>query len=179
MDWTCRCGAFAAVVEPRGGTRVVCYCPSCRKFAERTGAEDALDPQGGSDLFQVGPEAMTITRGADRLAWVRLTEKGPLRWYTTCCNTPVANTLERRSIPFITLQSHRFGDPKALGAVTIRSFRRFAKGRVPDDTNGGALHLYFGFARRALKSWLTGGWRRNPLFDDRGYPIASGGPVAD
>ena len=174
MEWTCRCGAVAAEADAKGGTRAVCYCPSCRRFAELTGAEASLDPQGGTDLYQVAPEAARITRGADRLAWMRLTEKGPLRWYTTCCNTPFANTLTTPAIPFLTLMSHRFADPEALGPVRARVFRRHATGRVPDDAAGGMWPLYAQFVRRSLRSRLTGGWRRNPLFDDTGRPIAGG-----
>jgi hypothetical protein len=179
MEWTCRCGAVAADVEPKGGTRAVCYCRFCRDFARRTGAEGALDPQGGSDLFQVGPEAVRFVRGGDRLAWMRLSDKGPLRWYTTCCGTPLANTLASRSVPFVTLMAHRFAEPDALGPVRVRVFRRDATGRVPDDATGGTLPLYLGFARRVLKSFLTGGWRRNPFFGPDGRPVAEGERVAD
>lgn len=179
MEWTCRCGQVAAEVDPRGGTRAVCYCPSCQRFAALTDAEAALDPQGGSDLYQVAPEAARITRGKDKLTWMRLTEKGPLRWHTTCCNTPFANTLATRTIPFLTLVSHRFTDPDALGPVAVRVFRRYARGRVPDDGAGSMLPLYLAFARRALTSRLSGGWRRNPLFDDAGKPIAEGAMRSD
>lgn len=99
MEWTCRCGAVAVEIDPRGGTRAVCYCGSCRRSSALTDASDALDAYGGSDLYQVAPENARITRGADKLAWVRLTAKGPLRWHTTCCNTPFANTLPTPSVP--------------------------------------------------------------------------------
>ena len=38
------------------------------------------------------PKFMTMTQGADRLTFLRMTEKGPLRWYASCCNTPIGNT---------------------------------------------------------------------------------------
>lgn len=179
MNWTCRCGAVAAEVDPAGGTRAVCYCRYCQDFARRTGAGDALDPQGGSDLFQVAPEAVRFTRGAGNLAWLRLSDKGPLRWYTTCCGTPLANTLDRRSVPFVTMMAHRFADPNALGPVSVRVFRRDATERVPDDGTGGSLPLYMGFARRVLKSFATGGWRRNPFFGPDGKTVAAGERIAD
>ena len=169
MEWTCRCGAFAAEVETRRGIRAVCYCESCRAFAERTNAAAALDEAGGSDLFQVAPEEVRFLRGGEGLAWVRLTEKGPARWYTTCCNTPVANTMPTPGIPFVTLMSHRFADPGALGPVKARVHRRFAKQRVPDD-GGGTGALLRNFAVRALRSRLTGGWKRNPFFPG-GQPV--------
>lgn len=169
MEWTCRCGAFAAEVETRRGIRAVCYCESCRTFAERTGAAGDLDDAGGSDLFQVAPEEVRFLRGGDGLAWTKLTEKGPARWFTTCCNTPVANTLGTPAVPFVTLQSHRFADPGHLGPVATRVHRRFATARVPDGGKG-TYGLIWNFARRALRSRLSGGWKRNPFFPD-GKPI--------
>lgn len=178
MEWTCRCGAFAVEVEPKGGTRAVCYCRFCQDFARRTDAEDTLDPQGGSDLYQVAPEAARILRGREHLTWIRLSDKGPCRWHTTCCNTAVANTLESPKIPFLTLMTPGFARPDDLGPVAVRVFRGNAKGRVPDDA-GGVWRLYRGFARRAIKSRLSGGWRENPFFDEAGRPIAEGRRVAD
>ncbi len=175
MEWTCRCGAFAAEIDIARGIRAVCYCNSCRDFALRTHAGEALDAAGGSDLYQVAPEQVRITRGRDKLAWMKLTEKGPARWYTTCCETPVANTLVTRALPFVTLQSHRFADAEELGPVSVRVFRRDATARAPDGGKG-AFALYMNFARRMLRSRLTGGWRRNPFFTEAGDPV---GPRKD
>ena len=171
MQWTSRCGSVTAEVETHGGVRAVCYCCSCRDFALRTGAEDALDEAGGSDLYQVAPEAVRFLAGAEHLTWLRLSEKGPLRWYTTCCNTPVANTLGSRAIPFVTLQTHRLSEPSQLPDVSVRVFRRDATARAPEGGKG-ATALYLNFAKRALRSWVTGGWRHNPFFDQEGNPIA-------
>lgn len=179
MEWTCRCGAFAAEIDPKGGTRAVCYCRSCQRFAALTDATDSLDDYAGSDLFQVAPENARITKGSDKLTWIRLTAKGPLRWHTTCCNTPFANTLATPSVPFLTIMTHRFSDPEAVGPVVIRVFRREATGRVPDDGTGGTLPLLLAFVPRAVKSRLTGGWRRNPLFGVNRQPIARGRMLAD
>lgn len=170
MEWTCRCGAFAAEIDPRRGMRVVCYCPSCRAFAAKTGAEGVLDAAGGSDLFQVAPEEMTILRGSEHLAWLKLTEKGPARWFTTCCNTPVANTMDTPAFPFVTLQSHRFHDPDQLGPIKARVFRRHALANVPSG-GAGTKALYWNFAKRMLRSRLTGGWKRNPFFGADRKPI--------
>lgn len=179
MEWTCRCGALAAEVDPSEGIRAVCYCASCRRFAEMTDAVDALDAAGGSDLFQVAPERMRFTKGgAENLTWTRLTEKGPNRWFTTCCNTPVANTLATSAWPFVTLQTHRFADPEALGPVVARVNRRDATERVPDGGKG-IGYLMRNFLKRALKSRLTGGWKKNPFFGPDRKPVAKGGVLAD
>ena len=172
MEWSCRCGAFKAEVQVDSGVRAVCYCKSCRAFALQTGAEAALDAAGGSDLYQVAPEAVRFVAGGDRLAWTRLTPKGPLRWFTTCCNTPVANTLATRRIPFVTLQTHRFAAPDRLKPVFVRVFRRDAIARAPDGGKG-IFALYMNFAARMLRSRLSGGWKRNPFFGGDDRPIAS------
>ena len=179
MDYSCRCGAFAAEVDiTPAAIRAVCYCPSCRAFAEQTDATDALDPAGGSDLFQVAPEQIRFLRGAENLTWMQMTEKGPARWYTTCCNSPIANTLLTRAIPFATLMSHRLAHPEALPPVGVRVFRKYATGRVPDDGMGSAA-LYWNFARRAVRSRLNGGWKKNPFFDASGALISSGRRAGD
>lgn len=170
--WTCNCGEVALSVAPKGGTRVACYCNSCRGFATRLGASDILDEFGGSDLYQVAPDAARFLNGADKVAWTKMTDKGPARWFTTCCHTPLANTLPTRAIPFLTLQTAYLSEKDALPPIEIRGFRKFATGRVP-DTKYGHGRLLREFAVRALKSRLSGGWRRNPLFDDDGRPIGT------
>jgi hypothetical protein len=170
--WTCKCAQVALAVEPEGGTRVVCYCNSCRDFATRLGASDILNECGGSDLYQIAPEAARFVKGADKVAWTKMTDKGPARWFTTCCHTPLANTLPTRTIPFLTLQTAYLSEKDTLPPIEISVFRRFANGRVP-ATSYGQGRLLRKFAVRALKSRLSGGWRQNPLFDDAGRPIAT------
>ncbi len=174
--WTCNCGDVVLDVTPKGGTRVVCYCESCRGFVARLGADSILDDWGGNDLFQVAPEAAVFMSGADKLAWTKMTDKGPARWFTTCCKTPLANTLETRTVPFLTLQSAYFDTQDDLPPIEIRVSKSGAKGRVP-KSNGGMGRLLRQFAVRSLKSRITGGWRRNPLFDGAGQPIAAQVPL--
>src|SRR5262245_25612243 len=92
----CDCGAVRGVargVSGERGNRVVCYCDDCQSFAhvlERS--EDTLDAHGGTEIFQMSPAQLEFTAGADRLACLRLTPKGLLRWYASCCRTPIGNT---------------------------------------------------------------------------------------
>ena len=171
-SWTCRCTEVSFALSVGGGTRAVCYCNSCRNFALRLGASDILDEWGGSDLYQVAPEAAQIVRGADKLGWARMTPKGPARWFTTCCHTPLANTLPTPKVPFLTLQSAFIADQDTLGPIEIRLFQKYATGDVPTAKSGQA-RLLWEFAIRALKSRFSGGWRKNPLFDAAGAPVAS------
>ncbi len=96
----CRCGEVVGVVtnaSPQKVNRVICYCDDCQAFAHQLGRADLLNAQGGSDIVQVAPASLTFIKGQNRIAGVRLTPKGLFRWHTTCCNTPVGNTLGPRS----------------------------------------------------------------------------------
>ena len=168
--WSCACGAVKARAEGEG-TRAVCYCSSCREFAERFGRAGWVDPSGGCDLYQTAPECVVLTEGADQLRWTKLTPKGPLRWYARCCGTPMANTLGTRNIPFVTLQVVGFDDPDKAGPVVARVNRQGATGPVPDDA-GGLPTLLWTFAKRALASRLSGRYKKNLFFDAAGEPIA-------
>ena len=176
IDWCCDCGAMYLKVDPRGGSRVICYCKDCQAFARATGRGDILDEAGGSDIYQVAPHQVRIEAGSDRLAALRLTDKGPARWYVTCCGAPVANTWPTRALPFVTLLSKGFSDREALGPVTAQAFRRSATAYAPKIA-GGMGPVYRAFARRAALAWITGRWRCHPFFDASGAPRASPRPL--
>ena len=93
----CRCGEVAGTLTGLSATfnnHLICYCEDCQAFARDLGAEElAMDSYGGTRIVQVTPPQLRITQGAEQLACLRLTSKGPLRWYTACCNSPVANTV--------------------------------------------------------------------------------------
>jgi hypothetical protein len=102
LSLRCRCGqvrARAVEVAPDTTNRVVCYCHDCRAFARWLGREDLLDEAGGSEIVQMARGRVTIKHGLDRLSCVRLSDKGMFRWYASCCNTPIGNTVP--SVPFI------------------------------------------------------------------------------
>lgn len=150
----------------------MCYCESCRVFAENLGAGDIIDPAGGSDLLQMPPDAFEFTKGAEHLAWTKITEKGPVRWFTTCCNTPIANTLGSPAVPFLTLQTAYFQPPDATGPVVARVNKKGATGHIEGEM-GSMSRVLFSFAGRALKARLTGSYKKNPFFDASGTPIAA------
>ena len=103
VELRCRCGEVRARVtdaSPRTVNRIVCYCDDCQAFAHRLGRADLLNAQGGSDIVQLAPATLTFLQGQHRIAGLRLTPKGLFRWYASCCNTPVGNTLTP-AIPFV------------------------------------------------------------------------------
>jgi len=185
----CSCGALRAVargVSPARGNRVVCYCDDCQTFAhflER--ADDTLDAFGGTQIYQTSQARLEVTAGKDRLACVQLAPKGLLRWYASCCRTPIGNTLASRQLPFIGLivrcvdaSAVRSLD-QALGPIRVRGYARFAKGNPPD------AHPNFPASAIARVLWISlaarlrGDHRRSPFFDARtGAPIATPGVLS-
>lgn len=178
----CRCGEVEGVVanaSPQKVNRVVCYCDDCQAFLHQLGRADLLNPQGGTDIIQVAPASLTFTKGQNRIAGVRLTPKGLFRWYATCCNTPVGNTLGP-AIPFVGIVAQTFvGGPQRVqdvfGAPTGAILVRYATGPVPAGSTGISLTLLLRAITKVLGWRLRGrGWP-NPFFHlktrDAIYPL--------
>lgn len=157
----CRCGEVEGLVtnaSPQKVNRVVCYCDDCQAFAHQLGRADLLNPQGGSDIVQVAPASLTFTKGQNRIAGLRLTPKGLFRWHTTCCNTPVGNTLGP-AIPFVGLLAQTFegGQRTAdsvFGAPIGAVLGRYAIGQAPAGSSTG---INLTVLLRAITKVL--GWR--------------------
>ena len=171
QTWTCACGQTQLAVETSGGSRVVCYCRDCQAFARHFGRTDMLDGRGGSDLYQVQPHQVTFLKGEENLAALRLSGKGPARWYAACCGTPMANTWTSPKVPFATMTAAQFSDRDILGPIHAQAFRRDGLGYVEKEGTGMGL-VYLAFARRALTSFASGNWRKSPFFDEAGAPKA-------
>src|SRR5687768_4861211 len=100
----CRCGTVRGVahgVEPGAINHCFCYCDDCQAFAHFLGrADDVLDAWGGTEITQMSQARLAFVSGTDSIAAMRLTEKGLMRWYASCCNTPIGNTLATGAMPF-------------------------------------------------------------------------------
>src|SRR4051812_1256194 len=159
----CRCGQVVGRVEnasPQKVNRVVCYCDDCQAFAHALGRADLLNAQGGTDIVQVAPASLSFVKGQQHIAGLRLSPKGLFRFHTTCCNTPIGNTLTP-AIPFVGLVAQvidagpeglddAFGGP--LGAI----FGKFAVGKPPAGSTGTNLSLLLRALTKVL-SWRLGG----------------------
>lgn len=181
----CACGAvhwIAREVSADRGNHVVCYCDDCQAFAHALGCADrVLDANGASEIFQISPARIELRAGGDRLACLRLRPNGLLRWYTSCCHTPVGNTLASRQVPFVGLVLRRAeGEPErraraaALGPVRGAFNARFAVG---DRTHlaahdGVPVPLYTRLLRIVVGARLRGEHRRSPFFGANGEPVA-------
>jgi hypothetical protein len=177
----CRCGTVRGVargVTPGSVNRLFCYCDDCQAFAHHLGrADEVLDPHGGTEITQMSQAMVAFTAGTDRIAAMRLTPTGLLRWYAACCETPIGNTLNSRAVPFIGL-IHAFIDApsEALGPIRGRGWTKHAKGgrtAVPQDGLPEIVMVARMFAKMAR--WrLRGDHKRSPLFD-----AATGAPLVE
>jgi hypothetical protein len=167
------------IADVRGANRAVCYCRDCQAFAHFLGrAADVLDERGGSDVVQILPRRLTFTRGREVLACMRLTPKGLLRWYASCCNTPVGNSLATPKWSFIgLLHSCLESDGQSLDAVfgPVRAWvnTKGARGEPKPKVVGlgPAVRWFFSTTLRAR---FNGDYRRTPLFHaDTGQPVVT------
>ncbi|CAM4041246.1 DUF6151 family protein [Palleronia rufa] len=165
---SCGCGRTAWQIAPDAqGSRVVCYCADCQTFARHLSAPvPVLDGDGGSHIFQTLPSQVRILKGADNLAVLRLGPKGIFRWYAACCNTPVANTLPKSTIPFVGMIL-RPGTTD-FGKVVARAFTDAARRPIKQK---GMARAGLGVISRAIAGRLAGAHRAGPFFSDSGAPV--------
>lgn len=168
--WSCECGLVEASV-PTDGIRLVCYCESCREFVSKLGCGDRLNAAGGNDLLQVAPDKVEL-KGAEHLRWMKITEGGPMRWYAHCCDTPMANTLSTKKLPFASFQVYDILPQDDVPDISAHVNLKGALARVEEPV-GSVRALILSFVGRVVTAWLTGRWRRNPFFAPDGAPIAA------
>jgi hypothetical protein len=168
----CHCGAVrgsARGVAPRTTNHCICYCQDCQAFAHFLGrADEVLDAHGGTEIVQMSQANVSFAEGLDRIACVRLTDKGMIRWYAQCCNTPIGNTLSG-GVPFIGVIRAFIAAPSrsALGPMRGRANKQSAKGdpgAIPSD--GLPMPLMIARVLKLMVGWrLRGDHRRSSLFD--------------
>lgn len=176
----CRCGKMRGTVDTTAPhERIICYCADCQAYAHLLGrpAED-LDGRGGTNALLTVPSAITIAEGAEQLACVRMTRRGPMRWYAACCNTPVANTGLSYKAAFASLMAPSLGGAgpeldAAFGPVRLFGFVKNAKGR-PKPPQTPFVGVLLRVIARSLKARLDGSYRQTPFFD-----VATGKPMAE
>ena len=179
----CECGSLTGVVRgvsPKMGTRVICYCDDCQLFLHHLGCPERLDRHGGTDIFQVSPARVDFTDGIEHLACVRLRPNGLLRWYASCCRSPIGNTLATGQVPFVGLllssakeTSDGSNIDAAIGA-SVGVHGKFAKTPTPelDAHDRAPVTFLLRWIRMVLSARLRGDHRRSPFFDSStGQPV--------
>lgn len=166
----CKCGRLkGSVANVKITNRVKCYCRDCQAFAHFLGKEsEILDRLGGTDIVQMLPKNISFIQGTEVLACMRLTETGLLRWYTTCCNTPIGNTLPDYRMSFIglvhnCLESSEVKLDNSFGASFVPVNTKYAKEPLKPNSVG----LLVTIARnitRILKARIDGSYKQTPFF---------------
>ena len=115
----CECGSLSAeaqLLKPESNTRIVCYCDDCQSYSRHLDSSGKLlDSNGGTDVIQLSPAHFKVARGREHLGVMRLSPNGLLRWYATCCNTPICNTPPNPGMPYLALLTRNFSRVKKSG----------------------------------------------------------------
>ena len=167
----CSCGQFVGALKRSSHVnRCICYCKDCQAFAHFLDrAKDILDDAGGTDIIQTTPSNITLDKGVENLACVRLSASGLFRWYASCCNTPIGNTPANIKMSIIGL-IHNCLKPvpcsfeEAFGPVRVYVHTRSAKGEVKPKQAGVASGIIRAVGMM-LKARITGDYRNTPFFD--------------
>ena len=167
----CRCGAFQAELEHADrGTRAVCYCKDCQSFAHFLRLPPGmLDTQGGTDIVAVRPRFVRFVLGLEHLTCMSLSPRGTLRWYTSCCGTPIGNTprdcrTSHLGLIHTCLETGGVGLDEVFGPVVMRVNVKSARGPVEGNSPvrfGLAVLHYLG---SLTWSRVSGQYRVNPFF---------------
>lgn len=166
LGFACTCGALRGEirdVSPSAYTHIVCHCRDCRAAYTHLGL---ADPEKVG-ILQTAQDRIRITKGGENLRVFRHTPKGALRWYATCCDTPLFYTPLKARLVHVGVNTDRLDAPQAVGKV-------MAEGFVPKP-GGGQIHRGMGrmvgrMVSRMAASNLSGAWRETPFFEDDGSP---------
>jgi hypothetical protein len=164
-------------ILPASNVRVVCCCDDCQAFADfLDNREQILDQFGGTDLLQLNQAQINIDTGREQLRSMRLRHKGLLRWYTGCCNTPVALTLNAR-MPFTSVVSNFISEQDldtSIGTTRAWVQTQHAIG-VPNYPHQSAkfpIGLTLRVIARILTWKIRGKHKPSTFFSDDGTPVA-------
>ena len=171
LAFSCDCKAVRGHLQAGAaarGVHAVCYCRDCRAAELWLGRPDPAP--GPVDVFQTTPDMIRFQSGTDRLGLLRLSPKGLMRWYATCCATPMFNTLRSPRLAFVGLLADRLDDTAALGPLIGRAFLPGTGGKT--YRHEGFNRIGFRIAKMMLAANLSGKWRQTPFFDAVGTPTA-------
>lgn len=165
----CRCGTLRGHLERSGSaTRAICYCQDCQAYARFLGAPGVVDDDGGTEVVASLPRHVRFTAGAEALACLSLSERGLLRWYASCCNTPIGNTPRNPKLPYVGLVHTCFegGSPAietAFGSRRIAVNTQSARNPVRSTPVATAARVV-GLMAAALADRVGGRYKDNPFF---------------
>jgi hypothetical protein len=176
MQLRCRCGAVKGEMDTsRAYARATCYCKDCRAFARFLGQPGVLDASGGTDIVATAPAAVRFTAGSEHVACMSLSPKGLLRWYASCCRTPLGNTPRDAKLLYAGMVTACFdAAPQAVDAafgprdrIVLNTGSATAAVRAtPLAFLVGGLRILAGLIGARLRREST-----SPFFDASGRPL--------
>jgi hypothetical protein len=176
----CYCGKLKGRLQlTKDINRCICYCADCQTFARFLNREhDILDEIGGTSILQTLPKHISFVEGTEHLACIRLTENGLLRWYATCCNTPIGNTPPNFKLPFIGLIHNCLSTEPASLDATFGPIRMYVNTQAaigePKPKSMGGLVGTLRVMGMVWRSRLNGSYKQNPFFvSATGVPIVT------
>lgn len=170
----CECGAVRGTVDGRGlCSHLICYCADCRAFAHFLGhADKVLDAQGGTEIVQLAQPRISFTRGTEHLSAVRLSDRGLLRWYAGCCNTPIGNTMANRKVGVIglihaCLEADRIDQDFGARIAIVNTGNALGE---PKPRQRGLPGVIVRALTLTASNLVSRRYLRSPLFDETGAP---------
>jgi hypothetical protein len=180
MEIQCECGKFRAELTqfPKNTPgRLKCYCDDCQAFLHYLKRADLLDKNGGTEIIPAYPADIKLIAGKEVVSCVRLYQTGMFRFFTTCCNTPIANTDPKRPWAGVHRRMYTVKEPDkldtALGPVKSSIMGKHAKGTPPPGTpqkfdfKGMVVVMPY-----ILKGIILGKSKPSPFFEN-GHAVAA------
>lgn len=167
LGFACTCGRLRGQitdVSSSAYTNIICHCADCRSAYTHLGL---ADPEKVG-LLQTTQDRVKITQGGENLRVFRLSAKGGLRWYATCCDTPLFFTPLKGRLVHVSVNTDRLDDPSAVGKVIAEGFIPGPGGKT---SNKGLGRMVGRIVTRMAAKNLSGEWRDTPFFDDDGAPV--------
>ena len=168
IPFACDCGTLTGElhVASLSGSHVACHCADCRATALYH--DRPWDQAEGVAVWHTTPDHVRISSGAERLAAIRVKPRGFLRWFASCCGTPLGASTDTAAVPFFGLRTSLLEDDGPLGPRVAEAYLSRTAPR-----HRGYGRLVRGVVLRALLARLSLR-RRNPFLDATGGPA---GPV--
>ncbi len=177
---TCKCGEIELSIEQNiRGTRVQCYCESCRGFVKTMGAPDhLLNHEQGIECFHTTPNDIKINKGAELLAAKSISQKGAMRWHCDKCQTPLADTRRNSSIPFIAVllprESHLPNAPEFGTKIkVIHQYHARPNATNQGRNNQGLHNMIWGVLSRWAIKLITGKVRKSDWHNGKDWRVAA------
>lgn len=174
MEIQCDCGKFRAELTqfPQNTPgRLICYCDDCQAFLHYIKRSELLNQNGGTEVIPAYPADIKFLTGQEFIKCVRLHPAGMYRYFTSCCQTPIANTDPLR--PWAGVHRRMYVNKDAtlldreLGPVKSSIMGKYAKGTLPPgtpqtfDLKGVATVLPF-----IIKGKILGKAKHSPFFNN-------------